>query len=105
MCIRDSGISFESDIRLPQQVEMEDLDIYILLSNLLDNALQHCDMNHPYVKIKGEIRDEYICFKSMNSITESVLQNNPSFITTKSDKDVYKRQILVFMLAKRHIMP
>lgn len=83
----DHGISFESDIRLPQQVEMEDLDIYILLSNLLDNALQHCDMKHPYVKIKGEIKDEYICFKTMNSITESVLQNNPSFITTKSDKE------------------
>lgn len=63
-----------------------DVDISILLSNLLDNAINGCNLSTPHIelvisKVKSMI---YIAVK--NSLAESVLLNNPDFKTSKKDK-------------------
>lgn len=63
-----------------------DVDISILLSNLLDNAINGCNLSTPHIelvisKVKSMI---YIAVK--NSIAESILLNNPDFKTSKKDK-------------------
>ena len=63
-----------------------DVDISILLSNLLDNAINGCDKSNPHIelvicKVKSMT---YIAVK--NSIAESVLLNNPDLKTDKQNK-------------------
>lgn len=63
-----------------------DIDISILLSNLLDNAISGCDKSKPYIElIIGHNKSmTYIAVK--NNIPVSVLADNPNLETDKDDK-------------------
>lgn len=63
-----------------------DIDISILLSNLLDNAMIGCDPFEPYIElIIGRKKSmTYIAVK--NSISVSVLTDNPNLETDKKNK-------------------
>ena len=81
----EKGISVKCVIDT-QFESSNDVDISILLSNLLDNAINGCDLSAPHIelvisKVKSMI---YIAVK--NSIAESILLNNPDFKTSKKDK-------------------
>lgn len=66
-----------------------DVDISILLSNLLDNAVYGCDLSTPHIELViSKVKSmTYIAVK--NSIAESVLLNNPNFKTDKKDKSAH----------------
>lgn len=63
-----------------------DVDISILLSNLLDNAINGCNLSTPHIELViSKVKSmTYIAVK--NSLAESVLLNNPDFKTSKKDK-------------------
>lgn len=73
-----------------QFVSDNDIDVSILLSNLLDNAIKGCE-NSEDPEIELIIRNKksltYITVK--NSISGSVLKNNPDLKTSKPDKTVH----------------
>ena len=73
-------------ITIPEYLEY---DLSILLSNLLDNAIEACEKNKKEKRIVCQIAreaDEVNIFLE-NSIDQSVLAENPSFETTKDKKD------------------
>ena len=63
-----------------------DVDISILLSNLLDNAINGYDKSNPHIELViSKVKSmTYIAVK--NSISESVLLNNPDLKTDKQNK-------------------
>lgn len=63
-----------------------DIDISILLSNLLDNAINGCDSSNPHIELViSKVKSmTYIAVK--NSISQSVLLNNPDLKTDKQNK-------------------
>jgi len=63
-----------------------DIDISILLSNLLDNAIRGCDKSKPYIElIIGHNKSmTYVVVK--NNISASVLTDNPNLETDKDNK-------------------
>lgn len=63
-----------------------DIDISVLLSNLLDNAITGCDSSNPYIElVVSKVKSmTYIAVK--NSIAKSVLLNNPDLKTDKQNK-------------------
>lgn len=63
-----------------------DIDISILLSNLLDNAINGCDNSNPHIELViSKVKSmTYIAVK--NSIAESVQLNNPDLKTDKHNK-------------------
>lgn len=65
------------------------VDISILLSNLLDNAINGCNLSAPHIELViSKVKSmTYIAVK--NSIAESVLLNNPDFKTDKKDKSAH----------------
>ncbi len=80
-----------------------DIDISILLSNLLDNAVEGCDLSKPYMElIIGHKKSmTYIAVK--NSISKSVLSNNPGLKTDKPDKKEHGYGIRSIKdIAKKH---
>lgn len=67
---------------------IKDVDLSILLSNLLDNAIEACEKNNQNSKIQLEIFDSkgYTNILIKNSIVDSVLTTNPEFKSTKEDQ-------------------
>lgn len=70
-----------------QFVGVNDMDISILLSNLLDNAINGCDMSEPKIDLIIKSKKSFIYINVKNKISTSVLGGNPNLITKKEDKN------------------
>lgn len=68
--------------------KVSDIDLSILLSNLLDNAIEACQKNKFKSKIDFEMSDSkgYLNIVLKNTVEESVLSKNPKLRTAKKDK-------------------
>lgn len=65
---------------------INDIDISILLSNLLDNAIIGCNLDNPYIELIISHKKSLTFISVKNSITGSVLTNNPDLKTNKPNK-------------------
>jgi len=70
-----------------QFVSEYDIDVSILLSNLLDNAIRGCEGSvSPEIELVIRSKKSLTYITVKNSISESVLKNNPDLKTGKPDK-------------------
>ena len=76
------------DVKISASIpEDKSIDICVILSNLLDNAIraqQNIDKKHITVKMYSQ--NDMIYLVVSNHIKESVLRDNPKLETTKEDK-------------------
>ncbi len=63
-----------------------DVDISILLSNLMDNAINGYDRSNPHIELVISKMKSMTYIAVKNSIAESVLLNNPDLKTDKQNK-------------------
>lgn len=69
---------------------INDADLSILLSNALDNAAEGCtDSQKPQIELVIGTRMAYTYIIVRNSISSSVLEENPKLVTVKEDKAVH----------------
>ena len=83
------GIEFiiKTDNHVP---EIENIDICILLSNLIDNAIEACaETDKPEITLNMSGQNNYYCILIENTVKYEVLKNNPHLFTTKNDKSVH----------------
>ncbi len=76
------------DCKLQIETDFEgfvDTDICVLLSNLLDNAIEASQnvQEHPMITLTIQNKNNYLCIIVSNRITESVLAKNAELKTTK----------------------
>lgn len=69
-----------------QFVGINDMDISILLSNLLDNAINGCDISEPKIDLVIKSKKSFIYIIVKNKISTSVLDYNPNLMTKKENK-------------------
>lgn len=70
-----------------QFVSDNDIDVSILLSNLLDNAIRGCEnSDNPEIDLNVKRKKVFTYITVKNSISESVLKKNPDLKTSKPDK-------------------
>lgn len=86
---RDSGIDMGcyvlGDIR-----GIDDMDLYILLENLCDNAIEAAmQSNNPTIKLQISEDNGNLCIYIGNTTSGNVLKNNPDMNTTKKDKSMH----------------
>lgn len=88
---RKKGICCESTI-IGNLIFENPVNIGIILSNLLDNAMEACEKmtkNQPRIVISCAIQKGYLDLCVKNTIKESVLEDNPSLKTTKKEKEFH----------------
>lgn len=70
------------------EMPLEHTHFLIIAGNLLDNALENCKSNYKKeIRISLNLKANYFYLKIQNTITDSVLENNPSLQTTKENSD------------------
>lgn len=69
-----------------QFIGINDIDISILLSNMLDNAISGCDMSEPKIELVMKSKKNFTYITVKNKINTSVLADNPDLLTKKEDK-------------------
>lgn len=65
-------------------------DLFIVFGNLLNNAIENCQSNPTkQILISSGIKNNFAYFKIRNTITKSVLKQNPQLITTKANHETH----------------
>lgn len=86
---REKGIDVKAALNTEFK-EIDEMDMSILLSNLLDNAINGCqNSDEPKIDLEIARKKSYIRITVKNSISDSVLLNNPDLNTTKSEKSMH----------------
>ena len=82
------GIDFQTNISISDDMVIDDSDISIILSNLLENAIQACEssnLSENCIIIHGNGNKDSLFFTIDNSYDNKVIKNkNGQYITTKS---------------------
>lgn len=70
---------------------INNLDISVLLSNLLDNAIEACEKNQKTSEINLKIWSDagYYCIELNNTVESDILVDNPYLLTSKEDKQFH----------------
>lgn len=67
---------------------LEDAHFFIIVGNLIDNAIENCDSNfNKQLWVSIGTKPEYYFISIKNSIKDSVLAANPDLNTTKVDSE------------------
>ena len=71
------------------QITIEDQDISLLLSNLLNNAIEACQKctTQKVIKVKFVLEDENIVLSVKNTYDGHVITSEDNYLTTKIDKE------------------
>ena len=81
---REQGISVKAEIENLSFAKMESLEFSALLSNLLDNAIEACKKeSQPQLQVQIAAKRGYETILVKNSISQSVLSENPQLLSTK----------------------
>lgn len=88
---KEKGINIKFDIKVPEFINIDDLDLCSIYGNILDNAIEACnriaDQNkEKFIDIKSNIVKGYLTIKIVNSKDGVSIKRNGKFITLKKDK-------------------
>lgn len=73
---------------IPSYCPLEEKHFFVIMGNLLDNAIENCQSHHlKQIKIDICQIEQYFTIKIQNTIIHSVLKDNPHLKTTKDDKN------------------
>lgn len=80
------GIDFAVSLNITHDIDMEDSDLYLLISNLLDNAVEHIGMLK-HIRVEMSDVGKMFRIKISNSIDHPVLDEKGNFISTGKDPE------------------
>lgn len=97
---KEKGITFSFVMTLSHTIKMEDSDLYLLISNLLDNAMQHVGSKKNIVLEISEVGN---CLKIIerNSIDHNVLKDG-EFIVSSAESHGYGWATIKQIVEKYH---
>ena len=97
---KEKGIMFSFVMTLSHTIKMEDSDLYLLISNLLDNAMQHVGSKKNIVLEISEVGN---CLKIIerNSIDHNVLKDG-EFIVSSAESHGYGWATIKQIVEKYH---
>lgn len=88
---KEKGINIKFDIKIPEIISIDDLDLCVIYGNILDNAIEACNRmkdqsREKFIDIKSNILRGYLTIKIVNSKDGVSIKRNGKFITLKKDK-------------------
>lgn len=85
----DKNINFTASLNIPENININPLDLCIILGNCLENAIEACerleDNRHKYINLTSQIVNHHLVFKIMNSFTGNIIKNGDIFQSIKND--------------------
>jgi sensor histidine kinase YesM len=81
-------IDMDIDVYVPDNSEIQSIDLCSVFSNLLDNAIEACgncsdNLLNKHIEIKAGILREYLTIKVKNSKSNEIIIKNDQILTTK----------------------
>lgn len=86
---KQQKINFVTNLHIPDNLGINDLDLCVVIGNCLENAIEACskmsDAEPRFIDIKTTITKGYLVIKIVNSFNGLVQHQNDAFISSKRD--------------------
>lgn len=83
------GIAVELKLQAPRQMPIADTDLYSLLTNLLENALEASEQvpeqEQPVITLAIHMKEPYLYISCQNTKVHKIIEQDGKIITTKKD--------------------
>lgn len=93
MRAKEQNVNFETRILVPETLDIEDSDLSSMLMNMLDNAMEACakmeDAKQRYIRLKIELKDNYLGIYCENSYRTKIEENSEAKIMTNKKEKLY----------------
>ncbi len=89
-CARDAGIELKVNINVPENLDLNEYDMTLLLGNLLDNAIEASKSikDQPRsITLNLEYKPDYLVIQVENTINDNVAYTHRKGYTSKADRD------------------
>lgn len=88
---KKNNIDVDLDIKLPEEISIDDFDLCVIYGNLIDNAIEACERItnkeiKKYINIKSKIKGDYLFINIRNSHNSKIKTFGEKFITSKKDE-------------------
>ena len=87
--LKKKDIEAEIEINLPEHINMVDTDISMLLTNILENAMEACEKveNNPKIHLSMNLENNMLFLKERNTVKEKhVIGDGTTLISTKENR-------------------
>lgn len=82
-----SNIDFKADLNIPENINIDNLDLSIVIGNCVENSIEACnnimDENGKYINIKAEIIGLQLVIKIKNSFNGKIIKESNVIKTSK----------------------
>lgn len=90
---KQENIAIATNLYLPDNLRIDDLDLCVILGNCLENSIEACskisdvEVEPPFININTTISKGYLVIKIVNSFNGYLQQKNNSFFSNKEGTD------------------
>jgi sensor histidine kinase regulating citrate/malate metabolism len=88
----ENGIDFTSNVIPPSNIPIDDVDLCILISNILDNAFDACTQSNKssYIQLTSRLVGPNWCITCRNSVNnQNTFRSNNNIPSTKNDSELH----------------
>ncbi|MGL5479090.1 MAG: GHKL domain-containing protein [Clostridium sp.] len=85
---KNRNIKLLLDIKVPDDLNIDNFDLCVIYKNLLDNAIEAClnlEDKEKYISVKSMLMNKYLYIEVLNSKSNKVVKANGKFISSKND--------------------
>ncbi|AKA70921.1 hypothetical protein CSCA_3796 [Clostridium scatologenes] len=88
---KDSNIEFKTKMNIPEDINIDVLDLSIVIGNCVENAIEACnkeiDKSEKYINIKSEIKGFNLIIRINNSFNGQVVEKDKIIKTSKKSQE------------------
>lgn len=85
----NKDIDFKTNLNIPEDININPLDLCVVLGNCLENAIEACDKlgdgNKKYISFSSQIVNTHIVLKIINSFNGVIIKNGETMQSTKNE--------------------
>ncbi|WP_207708370.1 ATP-binding protein, partial [Paraclostridium sordellii] len=90
----EKSIDFDINVDFSKNEFMDMIDICIIFSNIIDNAIEACEKIEipnldKEIRLYSKYIDEFCIIVIENTKTNEIIKNNTSFLTSKKDSSIH----------------
>ncbi len=89
----ENNIKFSATLHMPGNMNLSDLDVVRVSTNILNNAIEACNKqpfaSHKFIKISGSVNADWSFIEIANSFSGEIEYRDGELVTTKKDKEYH----------------
>ena len=84
---KEENIDFDYAVNINEKIEVDDIDLCSLLTNILDNAIEACrGVSGSWIKFDCHTKNNFLCISCKNSVDGAIVKEDGKYKSSKGNE-------------------